>query len=204
MEELIGLAVLFWPLTLLGLIALAFVVVITIAVVFAARTGRSKWRWALGGFLLVYLPIFWDWIPTVVAHKYYCSTEAGFWVYKTLDQWKAENPGVAETLVANKSPVTIQNAYVLNQRFNWVIKQARYFPLNHMVREEQQVVDSKAGEVLARYVDYSASHERRQAGWSGWKLWLYRPHCIGGEMNKSKLIHFADDAENITKQGEKK
>lgn len=32
------------------------------------------------------------------AFKYYCKNEAGLTVYKTLDQWKAENPGVWETL----------------------------------------------------------------------------------------------------------
>ncbi len=154
--------------------------------------GKKPWLGAIIGFLIVFLPVFWDWIPTVVVHKYYCAKDSGFWVYKTLDQWKKENPGVAETLVANKDPVTIQNAYVLNQRFNWVIKQEQYFPLNYMMREEQQVVDSKTGEVLARYVDYSASHERPQAGWSGWKMWLDSPHCSGGEMNGGRLASLTD------------
>jgi len=141
----------------------------------------------LGAALVMYLIPFWDWIPTGVVHQYYCAKDAGFWVYKTLDQWKAENPGVAETLVANKKPAVARNAYVLNQRFDWAIKQERYFPLNYMMREEQQVVDSKTGEILARYVNYSASHERRQAEYAGWKFWLDRPYCNGGAMNKAKF-----------------
>lgn len=54
----------------------------------ARKRGWSRnksWLGAMYVFLLVYLPVFWDWIPTVVVHKYYCETEAGFWVYKTVD-----------------------------------------------------------------------------------------------------------------------
>ena len=162
----------------------------------AAKIGlprKQRWLWAAGGFLLVYLPVFWDWIPTVVAHQYYCATEAGFWVYKSVDQWKKENPGVMETLVANKGAPSAHGAYILNQRFNWVIKEDRFFPLNHMIRQEQQVVDSKTGEVLARYVDFSTSHEPRQAGWSGWKFWLDSRHCIGGGYNQDKLRNFRNN-----------
>ena len=71
----------------------------------AKRRGYSTIKRALcafGGFLIVYLPLMWDWIPTDLAHRYYCKKEAGLWIYKTLDQWKAENPGVFETLVYNK------------------------------------------------------------------------------------------------------
>jgi hypothetical protein len=196
-DELLGAAFLAWPLTLIVLIVIASVVSISAFVFFAARSGRGKWRWALVGFLVVFLPIFWDWVPTVMAHKHYCEKEAGFWVYKTLDQWKAENPGVAETLVANTKVVTARNAFVLNQRFNWVIKEERYFPLNYMMREEQQVMDSKTGEVLARYVNFSALHQRRQADWAGWKFWLNRQHCRGGVRNDSKLYHFFGAAKHI-------
>ena len=160
----------------------------------ANATGKSPQRWVWGAAFVLFLIPFWDWLPTVAMHRYYCSQDSGFWVYKTLDQWKAENPGVTETLVANKTAVSIQNAYVLNQRFNWVIKQEPYSPLNHMIREEQQVVDSKTGEVLARYVDYSTSHERPQAGWYGWKLWLHNEHCAGGAVNGGKLSTFMETA----------
>ena len=103
--------------------------------------------------------------------------------------------------MANKTAVSIQNAYVLNQRFNWVIERVPYFPLNHMMREEQQVVDSKTGDVLARYVNYSASHERRQAGWSGWKIWLDARHCSGGAMNGGRLSTFMESANYLGGKG---
>ena len=190
MKELLGLGVLAWPLVLLVAILLGFVIAILFGVAYAKRHGKRAWLWAMLAFLVVFLPIFWDWIPTVVAHKYYCATEAGFWVYKTPEQWKKENPGVMETLVENETSITTKNAFVLNQRFNWVIKEERFFPLNYMIKHEQQVVDSKSGDVLARYIDFSTSHERREAGYAGWKFWLYHEHCSGGEQNQDAFGNF--------------
>lgn len=64
----------------------------------AKRNNRSPWRWGGLTAFVMYNLVFWDFIPTLVAHQYYCTTEAGFWVYKTPGQWKKDNPGVAETL----------------------------------------------------------------------------------------------------------
>jgi hypothetical protein len=183
-------------LVVFGAIGLYFLLSIWVArqvIRYARNNGKSAKRWGWGAVLVMYLIPFWDWIPTVGVHQFYCAKDSGFLAYKTLDQWKAENPGVMETLVANKTAMSIQNAYMLNQRFNWVIKQVPYFPLNHMMREEWQVVDSKTGEVLARYVNYSASHERRQAGWTGWKFWLDSPYCIGGGSNQDAFRSFRDN-----------
>ena len=184
-------------LLIVGAIYIALLVLATRAAYhWAKNKGLSKSECrlvAVGGFLAVYLPMFWDHIPTLIAHQYYCVKDSGFWVYKTLDQWKVENPGIAETLVANTSVVTTQNAYILNQRFNWAVHETRYFPINHMIRTEWQVVDSKSNEILARYVNYSASHERRQAGWSGWKFWLDSPYCISARSYEDDFRRFRDD-----------
>ncbi|MDP2398457.1 MAG: hypothetical protein Q8M53_08905 [Burkholderiales bacterium] len=181
---------------IVGVIYLTVLVAVTRAAYRGAKNkgfSKAKCRFAAaGGFLALYLPIFWDHIPTVIAHEYYCTKDSGFWIYKTLDQWKTENPGVAETLLANKSVVTVPNAYVLNHRFNWAVYETRYFPINHMTRTEWQVVDSKTEEILARYVNYSASHEKRQAGWTGWKFWLDSPYCISARKNEDAFRLFRD------------
>ena len=201
MKDFIGLAVLAWPLTLLVLFLLVLVVVVSI-VLYANRNKKSKWKWGLGTALLVSLPIFWDWIPTVATHQYYCAKEAGFWVYKTPEQWKAENPGVMETLVANNVPVLVfhegdQNSWtdveMLNQRIKMMSKRNGPFFL-HRWRWEGEWVDSKNNEVLARYVDFYTSHERRQAGWSGWKFWLATDHCVGYQ---EKAIKFSSSIEQF-------
>ena len=183
-------------------VALALYLLISIGVVawainYAKKSGRSTMRWGWGAALGMYLLVFWDWIPTVVAHKYYCDTQAGFWVYKTPEQWKKENPGVMEALVANKGypsshegdMANYTNINFLNQRFNLVYKHNGPLFL-HRWRREDALVDTKTREVLARYVDFSTSQERRQAGWSGWKFWLDSEFWMGegGYCNGNKAI----------------
>ena len=204
MGQLMGFAVLAWPITLLMAFLLVFVVVVSI-VLYATRNKKSGWKWGWGAALLVYLAVFWDHIPTVVAHRYYCEKEAGFWVYKTLDQWKAENPGVLETLVANKgAPSTrkgdaqnFTDTYFLNQRFNWVVKKDGPFLLNRW-RREQRVEDSKTGEVLARYVDFSTGNGNI-SGEPPIKFWLQNGHCIGGDHNQGMMYSFEHNLKGAEK-----
>lgn len=182
--------------------ALALYLLVSIAAVFGAirhakKTGKSVKRWGWSAVLVMYLIPFWDWIPTVAVHQYYCATESGFWVYKTVDQWKAENPGVAETLVANRgvpsnregNMTNYTDTYFLNQRFNWVIKRFNA-PLFNLWRHEQEVVDIKTNDVLARYVDFSTAQIRAGGGWYGWKFWLHNEHCIGGGGSQDALRNF--------------
>ena len=171
----------------IALYLLISVGVVVWAIKHAKKNGKSVKRWGSSAALVMYLIPFWDWIPTVAVHQYYCATESGFWVYKMLDQWKAENPGVMETLVVNKGEPSshegdMSNYTVttfLNSRFNSIGKHRGPLFLHRWLREDT-LVDTKTNETLARYVDFSTSHERRQAGWSGWKFWLDSRHCIGG------------------------
>lgn len=194
--------VVFGAIILYLLISIAVVVG---AIVYARRHGKSAKRWGAGAALVMYLLVFWDHIPTLVAHKYYCEKEAGFWVYKTLDQWKADNPGVVERLVANKgAPSNRQgdmtnyiDTYFLNQRFNWVVKHNGPLLFNRW-RHEQEVIDAKSGEVLARYVDFSTAQQQREAGWSGWKFWLDsgflgNRYCSSEGRDESSMRQFKND-----------
>jgi hypothetical protein len=97
---MMGLAILFG----LAVYLLISAVVIWAARRWARRNGRDPRRWGWGAALVMYLIPFWDLIPTLVMHQYRCATEAGFWVYKTPEQWVAENPGVLETLSVSHLP----------------------------------------------------------------------------------------------------
>jgi len=168
----------------MALYLIVSIVVVKAAIRAAKKRGKTPWHWGAGAALVMYLIPFWDWVPTVVAHKYYCSTEAGFWVYKSVDQWKAENPGVMETLVANKGHSSshegdmdnFTSTEIINQRVKYVFKHNGPLFI-HRWRLESQLVDVSNNEVLAQYIDFSTSHQRRQAGWSGWKLWLDTRSC---------------------------
>lgn len=54
----------------------------------AKANNRKPWLWGGLAAFMMYNLVFWDLIPTLVMHKHYCDTQAGFWVYKTPEQWK--------------------------------------------------------------------------------------------------------------------
>ena len=197
-------------LVIFGAIALyaAFLVAtVWFAVRAAKRTGKSPWTWGIAAILVVYLLVFWDHIPTVLAHKYYCEKEAGFWIYKTVDQWKSENPGVLEALAAELKPLRQSigdtNSYTdttfLNQRFIWVVKTHGPFFL-YRWHKEQELFDSKTQEVMARYVDFRVGYPNwpalgapADAGLEAAKFWLASENCAGGENNAIQMTQFVKD-----------
>ena len=100
----------------------------------------------------------------------------------------------------------VTDTYLLNDRFNWIIIKQDISGLLPIMRFEQQVKDVKKNEVIARYVDFAKGNSiKNTIGPPGpLKFWLHSGNCSGGEINKSKLIHFADDVETISVRGERK
>ncbi len=179
----------------IGLYLLVSLLAVRGAIGFARRNGKSAMRWGWGAALVMWLIPFWDWIPTVLVHEHYCSTEAGFWVYKTVDQWKAENPGVLETLKTNNPPVSVSShddngnnwSYTdkLNQRINYISSTENYGPFfANMRRSTTELTDSKNNKVLGKYVDFSSSGRKLRADWP-WRFWLEIDHC---ESNLEKVV----------------
>lgn len=171
---------LIWILTLYPLL-------IWIAVDFARRTGRSAKRWGWGAALGMYLLVFWDQIPTYVLHHYYCATEAGVWIYKTPEQWKAENPGVAETLtwkdLSNESRNETHSWFVLNERFHWerMGKKIPFFPVWMPIHT---IVDVNTGEIVAKKISVNS-------GYLGSK-WNIRNSLVGCELCQPGYEEFSE------------
>lgn len=155
----------------------------------AKRNGRSAWKWGGLAVFVMYNLVFWDFIPTLIAHKYNCATEAGFWVYKTPEQWKKENPGVVETLVTNKGAPSARqdtlhgftDTYFLNQRIHKVVKQNRTSSILPIYRLEQEIVDVQSNHALARYTDFFSGYGNLGTGgdgsWRVLKVWLMKESC---------------------------
>lgn len=191
-----GLAVL-GALLLYLLVSLVVIIGVT---VWAGRHKRNRLGWGLGAAFVMYNLVFWDWLPTVYVHKYYCEKEAGFWVYKTMEQWKTENPRVMEGLVANK--VSIQtvgddanhtDTQVLNQRFQWITEKQNLIPHLPIYRWRSQVVDVSHGEAVARWIDFSSGTGRDYL-----KFWMNAESCPDGIANRKNLFHFADELIKMT------
>jgi len=161
----------------------------------AARRGVTGWKVGVPVFIALLLVVFWDWLPMEVTFKYQCGKYAGFTQYKTLEQWKRENPGVAETLVPIKNPPSERHGdverYVLNQRFAWEI---RHKPVRfHIWKREERIVDVKTGEILARYVDFNtdippAALGARRSG--AYKLWMMKRSCEADVHSRKMFSEF--------------
>lgn len=139
----------------MGLYLLISVGVVVWAAGYARKNGKSAKRWGFSAALVMYLLVFWDHIPTLIVHKYYCEKEAGFWVYKTLDQWKAENPGVAETLDSRLEiklyDPQMKNRFWITQRFYTDVSRTSIF---HAVgRTEEVFIDAFTHQPIARSVN---------------------------------------------------
>lgn len=188
-----------------ALYVLISIITVVCVIIFAKK--RKKNLWLCGGVaaFVMYNLLFCDWIPTVAVRQYYCSSQAGFWVYKTADEWKAENPGVLETLPkenpAGSPTESIQfdnrhgemDTYHLNDRFSWIVTWQDVSHLLPIIRTVELVKDEKKNEILARYVDFSTGHtiiHKTDRLPGGIKLWLNSGNCSGGRSNASKMRKF--------------
>lgn len=197
----------------MGLIFLA-AILLYFALLFGAPALVSryarKYNWSVGKrrltatavFLAVFLPMFWDSIPTLWAFSYYCDNYAGLTVNKSPEQWERENPGVAETLVRQSPPLqrgSAEKGYLqLNQRFRWTFENED--KLLTIVQREEKVVDSQTGEVLVRYVTFWTRHTIR--GFKNLrdvKIWLNRNSCEpeGQMKTRSDFNRLAAAFENL-------
>jgi hypothetical protein len=78
--------------------AVLYLAVMFVVMRWAWRAGRagggSRLRasgYALVGFLVVYLPVFWNHIPVLLIQQARCAKDAGFTVFVTAEQWVSMN-----------------------------------------------------------------------------------------------------------------
>lgn len=204
---MLGLTILLAVGIYLGLSAL----VVWQAVRWANRRNRRPWVWGGLAAFAMYNLVFWDWIPTVVMHKYYCATEAGFWVYKTPEQWVKENPGILEKLTAYNDgrsqelgPAHI--SYPLNPRISWQHKVAPVFL--GIGNFEEILIDEKKGEVLAKEIYFRSGRcSGAPKGLAAFKFWVIRCKCKNEPFQANDGLSFSqyrDMVRGIPDKGETK
>lgn len=174
---------------IVGIVYLALLIWATrFAYRWAKAKGLSKRKCLLagaGGFLVIYLPVFWDFIPTVVVHQYYCKTEAGFWVYKTPEQWGKENPGAFDSLspYASTKIITTPAGRIdqRNDRFgnSFSIRKVGLLPVSRIT---SSVIDTQKQDEVATYVDFGRGYAKFSVGGPmSWKFWLHADSCYPPE-----------------------
>ena len=159
---------------MMGLMVLGFFAVylalsvwaVTAASGWAKANNKKPWLWGGLAAFVMYNLVFWDLIPTLIAHKYYCETQAGFWVYKTPEQWVKENLGV-ETLDSLKYLETAKHTgekgnsswtYQLN---SGLIRKSTEFSISSwlpLYKQEETIAETDTNTILIRYVDFWAGY----------------------------------------------
>jgi len=178
------------------------VMVVKKTMIWAQSSGRSPRRWGWIAGLTMYLLVFWDLIPTVLLHQYLCATEQGLWIYKTVEEWQRENPGVVETLEWTNSAQPfdepgIRRGYILNQRFVWKVISAQPVPFLPVRTTEHRIVDRANHELMAAYLSVGTGYGNMATGAEGsWKFWLNMPPC------DRSSEEFAQYRRDIERQGE--
>ncbi len=155
---MLGLVVLF----AIGIYLAISALVVWLAARWAKKHNRRGWVWGSLAAFAMYNLVFWDLIPTLVMHKYYCSTEAGFWVYKTPEQWVKENPGVRETLKMSLKPShTNTNVLLGDSKTLRSSRTQRFFQdttreviFLSLGRTEEKFYDVETGDLIARSVNF--------------------------------------------------
>jgi hypothetical protein len=148
----------------LGLYILLSIGAVLLAGRWAKKRGRRRWPWCTGVGVFLYLVAAWELTPMHVVAAYYCR-QAGLTVYKTPDQWKAENPGVAETLTWDDvwpRPKILEGQWKgcvrLNERFVSCAHLRDFWPLP-VRAPENEIVDTMSGEVMVHSRSVYAGHQ---------------------------------------------
>ncbi len=123
--------------------------------------GISGWVFGLPIALLMYNLAFWDWLPTVIVHKYLCENDSGFYPKKTFEEWNIENPGAVSSLKRSLEPSSVQTnenstIYWLTQRFYY--EKVRENVFLSVEKTEKKFFDADTDELIARSINYTKGH----------------------------------------------
>jgi hypothetical protein len=199
-DALLSVLLLLGPLIWLIPCFIVFIVTLILSFSMVPSTRRFKVRWFSVTFgVVLFSVILWD-IPVLWEYKDRCKNEAGFFQYKTIEEWKGENPDVAETLESiENAKWKNDGSYThvpLNQRFEWVFSE---WSLQRGIRKrEDRLVDVKTGEILARYIDFNSGMKNKGISPFNvrlYKVWLNSKSCP--KSNKEKWLVDGDSFMNL-------
>lgn len=186
-----------------GLIVLIFFALYLAGCIWVVRlaikkSASRKAAWGLCAFLLYNLPLGYFVVPELLKLQWYCANEAGFQVYKTAEQWRLENPGIADEMKVYKIPerktIRHQNpdypgefndttTSKLSSRFS--MKSEYWRVSRSLVRITFTLIDDLTGEVLMKQVDFKSiapigrglndgcSHDDTRWKVDGKRYWTY-------------------------------
>jgi hypothetical protein len=136
----------------------------------AKKRGRIRWGWGLLTAFLMYNLVFWDLIPTLALYNYKNNVEAGFWIYKTPEQWVIENQEAVKQLTYKdvSEMVHFEDGYIihLNERIDSVNTES--YPWLTIRKFETRIIDRKNGAVLVLETRFTSGDCRNSLSIKFW------------------------------------
>jgi hypothetical protein len=147
--------------------------------------------------------VFWDFIPTLVIHKYYCSNQAGFWVYKTPEKWKLDNPNMRfleygeskandfsmEITEIGGNKISFSTRATSGIQYTEILNPI--LPVIKNRRLDEILFDKRKNTVLAKKVTFQSGHvSGAPKEFSDYRFWVNYAQCDGknGNANKNKWL----------------
>lgn len=162
---------------------------------------RSAWRagraengsllqascYATIGFLIVFLPIFWNWIPVSLKYRQLCEKDAGFVAHMTPEAWADSNRERIPRVVGmdlNKmtKPRESHNDFSRYEFFGGLLaresreEKFRYLGVDFH-KLDNRLLDTLSNKTLSTRIQYFAS-SREDA-----RIWLIKRSCSGNEID---------------------
>jgi hypothetical protein len=183
---------------------------------------RGRWGATLAALLLLG-PIFWDWLPTLALHQYYCAKDAGYWQYQSPQQWLAQHPEArgedwsrlyrAHGKTGPLQDINKNTFRSWASRWMYVEQTESIMWFETISRREQKLVSAKENIVIARSVDYFRGKKNMFSvatpeNFSDYKIWLSAGNrtCINGHDNPEygrKIWITRKEISSLLREGEK-
>lgn len=191
--------------------AALYLAITVLAVRWAWRAGRAGGGslvkglgFASSGLLLSLLPVLWAVVPTVLAHRHFCATDAGFRERITPELWAKQNPDLivrlqGRDLVRSSKTSRTADGFDRSMDFDGArawdsrVTTARQWSID-VLRLETRIVDTSSGTVLVESVDYQTGSREHIA------FWLTRQSCFDqGASPADELIQYSRHMKGLIK-----
>lgn len=106
--------------------------------------------------MVLFLGQFWDLIPTVIKHQYYCSTKSGLWIYKDPEKLLVDNPDFLEKNNSDEYFFDLKNNNN-NESYSPRIREEFYQvkAFDHAIGKQENIIrDTKNNEILVIKIDF--------------------------------------------------
>ncbi|WP_367155882.1 hypothetical protein [Methylomonas sp. HYX-M1] len=202
----------------LGIYLLISIGIVKAVMAWAAQHQRRVWLWSGFATFIMYNLVFWDLIPTKIAYKYYCDTQAGYTVFKSPTQWFQENSNLpAASLKSSRKKNGIGWSYenrILAKKPWKKVSQINEFiyediefmqhiccflPIN---KRSYYVADARNDEKLFEYVTFWTGYDNLELG-NLKNYWMINGGCMESVNNEDMVsFKFYEFINEIVKLGE--